>query len=69
MPLTQPFAACDRPNAVWCVDFKGWFRTDDGEKCYPLTLIDAYSRFLLRCDGVLDPDGHRVQRIFRFCVS
>src|SRR6185312_15680535 len=57
VPLTQPFAACDRPNAVWCVDFKGWFRTGDGEKCYPLTLIDAYSRYLLRCEGVIDPDG------------
>jgi transposase len=33
VPLTQPFAACDRPNAVWCVDFKGWFRTSDGDKC------------------------------------
>jgi putative transposase len=64
VPLTQPFAACDRPNAVWCVDFKGWFRTGDGEKCYPLTLIDAHSRYLLRCEGVVDPDGHRVQRIF-----
>lgn len=64
VPLTQPFAACDRPNAVWCVDFKGWFRTGDGEKCYPLTLIDAYSRYLLRCEAVVDPDGHRVQRIF-----
>jgi transposase InsO family protein len=64
MPLTQPFAACDRPNAVWCVDFKGWFRMQAGDKCYPLTLLDAYSRFLLRCEGVVDPDGHRVQRIF-----
>src|SRR5262249_40658368 len=64
VPLTQPFGACDRPNAVWCVDFKGWFRTRDGNKCYPLTLIDAYSRYLLRCEGVLDPDGYRVQHIF-----
>lgn len=64
VPLTQPFAACDRPNAVWCVDFKGWFRTSDGNKCYPLTLIDAYSRYLLRCEAVDDPNGYRVQRIF-----
>lgn len=35
-----------------------------GDKCYPLTLIDAYSRYLLRCEAVVDPDGHRVQRIF-----
>jgi hypothetical protein len=42
------------------------------EKCYPLTLIDAYSRYLLRCEGVIDPDGNRVQRassIRRFANS
>ena len=33
-------------------------------QCYPLTLIDAYSRYLLRCEGVADPDGYRVQSIF-----
>ncbi len=64
VPVTQPFAACDHPNAVWCVDFKGWFRTEDGEKCYPLTLIDAYSRYLLRCEVVSEPNGREVQRIF-----
>ncbi len=62
--VTQPFAACDRPNAVWCVDFKGWFRTLDGERCYPLTLIDAYSRYLLRCEGLTEPDGRHVEYIF-----
>jgi len=63
-PVTEPFAACDRPNAVWCVDFKGWFRTHDGEKCYPLTLIDAYSRYLLRCEALDEPNGREVQAIF-----
>jgi putative transposase len=64
IPVTQPFAACDHPNAVWCVDFKGWFRTQDGEKCYPLTLIDAYSRYLLRCEVLAEPNGREVQAIF-----
>jgi putative transposase len=64
VPVTQPFAACDRPNAVWCVDFKGWFRTHDQERCYPLTLIDAYSRYLLRCEGVAEPNGREVEYIF-----
>jgi transposase InsO family protein len=64
VPLTQPFAACDRPNAVWCVDFKGWFRTANGDKCQPLTIIDAYSRYLLRCETVASADGHHVRRIF-----
>jgi integrase-like protein len=44
--------------------FKGWFLTGDGRRCYPLTLIDAFSRFLLRCEALLDPDGKHVRSIF-----
>lgn len=40
-------AHCDRANAVWSVDFKGWFCLADGQRCEPLTLLDGYSRFLL----------------------
>jgi transposase InsO family protein len=50
-------------NAVWCIDFKGWFRTHDGARCYPLTLIDAHTRFLLRCEGLADPIGTEVQLV------
>ena len=53
--VTLPFMSCDRPNSVWCVDFKGWFRTRDGAKCHPLTITDAYSRYLLRCEVLSDP--------------
>lgn len=63
-PATQPFGACARPNDVWCVDFKGWFRTSDGSKCYPLTITDAFSRYLLRCEVLADPNGEEVQRVF-----
>jgi transposase InsO family protein len=61
--VTAPFKGCNRPNEVWCIDFKGWFVTRDGLKCYPLTLIDARSRFLLRCEALLEPDGKQVSRI------
>ena len=61
---TTPFATCDRPNATWCVDFKGWFRTKDGKKCHPLTVLDAHSRFSLRCEIVADPTGKEVERVF-----
>ena len=39
------------PNAVWCADFKGCFPIGGtgGKRCYPLTISDGYSRFLLRC--------------------
>ncbi len=46
-PQLQPFGAVERANDTWCIDFKGWFRTQDGERCDPLTVTDAHSRFLL----------------------
>ena len=46
---TDPLSHCTKPNDVWCVDFKGWFKTKEGIKCDPLTVTDAYSRFLLYC--------------------
>jgi transposase InsO family protein len=61
--VTAPFSACTAPNAIWCIDFKGWFTTEDGVKCYPLTLIDAFSRYLLRCEALCDPDYRNVSRI------
>lgn len=63
-PHTQPFAACDRPNAVWCADFKGWFRTGDGARCDPLTISDAHSRYLLRLQGMRDTKEGPVRCLF-----
>lgn len=40
------------PNDVWCVDYKGQFRLGDRSYCYPLTMTDQYSRFLLGCEGM-----------------
>ena len=48
------------PNDVWCIDFKGWFRTHDGERCDPLTVTDAYSRYLLAC-VILPPRTEEVR--------
>ncbi len=53
---TNPFAACAAANDVWCIDFKGWFLPPflhgDGARCEPLTLSDAHSRYLLRCQAM-----------------
>jgi transposase InsO family protein len=49
VPLTRPLAAATAPNVVWTADFKGWFRTRDGTRCDPLTIMDAWSRFVLCC--------------------
>lgn len=65
VPSTQPFAACQSANAVWCADFKGWFRTGDGHKCTPLTISDGHSRYLLRCQGLEGSTGFTtVQPLF-----
>jgi putative transposase len=65
VPSTQPFAACQAANAVWCADFKGWFRTGDGNKCTPLTISDGHSRYLLRCQGLDGSTGFTtVQPLF-----
>lgn len=55
-----PFAACRGANDVWCIDFKGWFLTGDGTRCEPLTLCDAYSRYLLRCQALPRTDTTHV---------
>lgn len=66
---TQPFAESTGPNKTWCVDFKGHFRTQDGTKCYPLTIMDAFSRKLLRCKALRDPDGRNVRKVFESAFS
>jgi putative transposase len=52
------------PNDVWCTDFKGEFRTQDGKWCYPLTVSDAASRYLLECEGLPSTEHAGAQPIF-----
>jgi transposase InsO family protein len=59
-----PLAPITRPNEVWTTDFKGEFRTGDGVYCYPLTLRDGFSRYVLRCDALLTTRGAGVRRRF-----
>lgn len=59
-PSSAPFAHCGAANDVWCIDFKGWFLTGDGSRCEPLTLSDACSRYLLRCQPLRRTDTEHV---------
>lgn len=63
-PFTEPFADIDAANRVWCVDFKGDFKTGDKRRCYPLTLTDAFSRALLRCVALRSTKTVRVRPVF-----
>ena len=63
-PHSQPLSHATGPNSLWCCDFKGWFCTGDGCKCHPLTITDAFSRYLLRCQGLLATGFETVRPIF-----
>lgn len=45
-------SSAQRPNALWCADFKGEFRLGNAEYCYPLTVTDQASRFILLCEAL-----------------
>lgn len=59
-----PIAPITRINETWTTDFKGQFRTGDRVYCYPLTLRDGFSRFLLRCDALNGPTYAATRRRF-----
>lgn len=53
--VTSALAPITAVNQTWTTDFKGHFRTGDGAYCYPLTLRDGFSRFVLRCEALRGP--------------
>ena len=56
-----------RCNEVWTVDFKGWWRARDGERCQPLTVRDAFSRYVLavhQCQSTTDAVREVFERLF-----
>lgn len=63
-PYTEPLAHAGESNRVWCADFKGWFKSRDGARIDPLTITDAHSRYLLRCQAAEKADTERVRAIF-----
>jgi len=60
----EPLAACTQPNAVWCTDFKGWFRLGNGLRCEPWTLTDGCSRYLLQVTAMRHKELEPVRRGF-----
>lgn len=64
-PYAFPLDPCEAPNDVWTADFKGQFKTGSGAYCYPLTIADGCSRFLLHCGGLPRISYPAVQRGFQ----
>jgi transposase InsO family protein len=47
-----PLQTAHQPNDIWCADFKGQFKLRSGKYCYPLTITDRFSRFVIRCEAL-----------------
>jgi transposase InsO family protein len=62
-PYAERLRAYERPNAVWCADFKGHFPVDE-QRCHPLTITDGFSRYLIRCEALKRPLSEPSKRIF-----
>lgn len=62
----SPLAHCDGPNTVWSADFKGDFKLGGGRRCYPLTISDNFSRYLLQCRGLTHPTLTEVEPWFEW---
>jgi transposase InsO family protein len=64
-----PLSSGAAPNDLWCVDFKGEFKLGDGRYCFPLTVTDHASRFLLLCEALEStrevPVIEAFERLFR----
>ena len=50
-PTPHPLTDSTQANAVWSIDYKGHFRLGDGRWCYPLTVCDHFSRYVLCCQA------------------
>jgi transposase InsO family protein len=60
-PSATTLCQATAPNQVWCSDFKGQFRLGNRRYCYPLTVSDHFSRFVLCCEGLEDTTENGVR--------
>lgn len=61
----KPLTGFTAPNRIWTADFKGQFKTTNGVYCYPLTIQDGHSRFLLECWGLPGTRLMDTKRVFK----
>jgi len=65
-PYSEPFRECRAPNQSWSADFKGDFVLGNGRRCYPLTISDNFSRYLLLCRALERPRYEEVRCWFEW---
>ena len=63
---SEPFGSCQAPNHIWSADFRGDFALGNHRRCYPLTLSDNFSRYLLLCRALEHPSYAAVRPWFEW---
>jgi hypothetical protein len=63
-----PLSMSDQPNDLWCADYKGEFMLADQRYCYPLTITDFASRYLIACEA-LQTTKETYLHCFRECIQ
>jgi transposase InsO family protein len=61
----KPTTVINAPNQLWAADFKGQFKTRDGYYCYPLTVTDGFSRYVLGCQALSSTAVTEAKPVFR----
>ncbi len=61
----KPTSVITASNQIWSADFKGHFKTRDGHYCYPLTVADCFSRYLLGCQALRSTSCIDAKPVFR----
>ena len=64
IPAAAPRITASRCNEVWTVDYKGWWRSRDRARCEPLTVRDAFSRYVLAVKVMASPTGAEARKVF-----
>lgn len=62
VPYTQPLGDCNKANDTWSIDYKGQFLLGNKELCYPLTVTDNFSRYVLAIKGSNQISGKEVKK-------
>lgn len=65
----RPYFEVAGPDDLWTMDFKGWWRARNGQKCEPFTVRDAYSRFVLAVRLLPSSRGAGVRRVLEDLFS
>lgn len=61
----SPMTSSGSANDVWCADFKGQFQLGNQRYCYPLTITDHFSRYIIACESLEDTKGANAQPAFQ----